>query len=293
MDAAREDRLERLFEEASAMLPEQRDAFLKDACVEDPELRFDLDGLLADAAEACDFVDRVVGPVVSRYASVVLGASPSADEDTGPRVGDDVGHFHVIKKAGGGGMGVVYKALDVRLGRRVALKFLPARPRADDEAKRRFIQEAKAASALDHPNICAIHDIGETAAGQLFIAMAYCEGQTLKEKIQSGPLPLGESLACVAQVAEGLRRAHQAGIVHRDIKPANVIVTGGGQVKIVDFGLAKIAGADLTREPRAMGTIAYMSPEQTCGSDVDARTDIWSLGVLLYEMLTGLRPFNA
>jgi serine/threonine-protein kinase len=198
----------------------------------------------------------------------------------------------VIEKVGGGGMGVVYKALDVRLGRTVALKFLPARPGADDEAKRRFIQEAKAASALDHPNICAIHDVGETAAGQLFIAMAYYEGLTLK-KIRNGPLPLGEALACVAQVAEGLRRAHQAGIVHRDIKPANVIVTGGGQVKIVDFGLAKIAGADFTREPRAMGTIAYMSPEQTCGSDVDARTDIWSLGVLLYEMLTGRRPFTA
>jgi serine/threonine-protein kinase len=294
MDAAREDRIERLFEEASAMVPEQRAAFLRGACVGDLELRSELEALLTDAAEASDFIDRVAGPAVVRCSSVVLGHSRSAvDDGAVPRIGDDVGHFRVLEKLGGGGMGVVYKALDVRLGRTVALKFLPSHPDAGDEAKQRFVQEAKAASALDHPNICAVYEIGETDAGQLFIAMAYYEGLTLKQLIARGPLALGETLAYVAQVAEGLRRAHEAGIIHRDIKPANVIVTGGGQVKIVDFGLAKMSGADLTREPRAMGTIAYMSPEQTFGSDVDARTDIWSLGVLLYEMLTGQRPFRA
>ena len=171
MDAAREDRLERLFEEASAVKPEQRDAFLQDACAGDSEVRSKLEDLLTDAAGAGDFVDRVVGPVVFRYASVLLGNSPSADEDTGPRVGDDVGHFRVIEKLGGGGMGVVYKALDVRLGRPVALKCLPARPGADDAAKRRFIHEAKAASALDHPNTglqCGLRpaDEGRAATGR-------------------------------------------------------------------------------------------------------------------------------
>jgi serine/threonine-protein kinase len=188
-------------------------------------------------------------------------------------------------------MGVVYKALDVRLATTVALKFL-SHSNADNEAKGRFIQEAKAASALDHPNICTIHEIGETETGELFIAMAYYEGPSLKEKIGSGPLPVREALAHFADVAEGLRRAHEARIVHRDIKPANLMLGERGEVKIVDFGLAKMSGVDLTREPKAMGTIAYMSPEQTHGAGVDRRTDIWSLGVLLYEMLTGRRPFR-
>jgi serine/threonine-protein kinase len=293
MDAAREDRLERLFEEASAMVPEQRDAFLKDAYVEEPELRFDLEGLLANAAEARDFVDRVVGPVVAQCAGVVLSGSRSViDNGAAPCVGDDIAHFRILEKLARGGMGVVYKALDVRLGRTVALKFLPPHLGADDEAKQRFIQEAKAASALDHSNICAIHEIGETDAGQLFIAMACYDGLTLKQKIRSIPVTVGEALGLFAQVAEGLRNAHEAGIVHRDMKPANVMITDRGQVKILDFGLAKVSGADLTRERRAMGTIAYMSPEQTRGSDVDARTDIWSLGVVLYEMLTGRQPFR-
>jgi tetratricopeptide (TPR) repeat protein len=187
----------------------------------------------------------------------------------------------------------VYKAIDVRLGRTVALKFLPPHLDADDEAKQRFVQEARAASALDHPNICAVYEIGETSAGQLFIAMACYDGLTLKQKIEHGPLTVSEALSHAAQIADGLRRAHEAGIVHRDIKPANVIVTDQGQVRIVDFGLAKMAGgADLTRERTTRGTVAYMSPEQTRGTDVDARTDLWSLGVLLYELLTGQRPFR-
>jgi serine/threonine-protein kinase len=292
MDAAREDRLERLFEEASALEAGQRDTFLSGACDDDPELRAELEQLLAHAKDAHEFVDRVAGHLVARCANQVLGDSAPANGDANPRVGEEIGHFRVLELLGGGGMGVVYKALDVRLGRPVALKFLPSHRDDDAEAKQRFIQEAKAASALDHANICAIHEIGETDAGRLYIAMAYYEGLTLKERIARGPIPLGEALACVTQVADGLRRAHEAAIVHRDIKPANLILTERGQVKIVDFGLAKMIGTDLTREPRAIGTIAYMSPEQTYGSDVDARTDLWSLGVLLYEMLTGRRPFQ-
>ena len=292
MDAAREDRLEELFEAALATAPERRPAFLDHACAGDADLRARLDELLADAAKAHEFIDRVARPAVARYVDGVLGSAASAAGDRhDPHVGEEIGHFRVLERLGGGGMGVVYKALDVRLGAPVALKFLPAH-NASDEAKLRFIQEAKAASALDHPNICAVHEIGETERGELFIAMAYYDGPSLKEKIGSGPLPVREALTHFAEVAEGLRRAHEARIVHRDIKPANVMLAEGGQVKIVDFGLAKMSGADLTREPRAMGTIAYMSPEQTYGLDVDRRTDIWSLGVLLYEMLTGCRPFR-
>lgn len=293
MDSAREDRLEELFEAALGVAPERRTAFVDDACAGDAELRARLAELLADAARAYEFVDRVARPAIAQCADDMLGDTPPvADDAHRPRVGDEIGHFRVLERLGGGGMGVVYKALDVRLGTTIALKFLPAGSSANDEAKLRFIQEAKAASRLDHPNICAIHEIGETQAGELYIAMAYYDGPSLKQKIGAGPLPVREALAHFAEVAEGLRRAHEARIVHRDIKPANVMLGEGGQVKIVDFGLAKMSGADLTREPRAMGTIAYMSPEQTYGGSVDRRTDIWSLGVLFYEMLTGHRPFR-
>jgi eukaryotic-like serine/threonine-protein kinase len=293
VDATPEDRLEELFEAALAVAPELRAAFLDDACADDAELRGRLAQLVADAARAYEFVDRVARPAIDRCVDGVLGdASPRIEDSHVPRVGKEFGHFRVLERLGGGGMGVVYKAIDVRLGTAVAVKFLPARSSANDEARRRFIQEAKAASALDHPNICAIHEIGETDDGELYIAMAYYDGPSLKEKIGSGPLPVTDALTHFADVAEGLRSAHEARIVHRDIKPANVMIGERGRVKIVDFGLAKMSGADLTREPRAMGTIAYMSPEQTYGTGVDRRTDIWSLGVLLYEMLTGRRPFS-
>ena len=291
MDAARENRLEELFEAALAVAPQLRAAFLDQVCAGDTELRARLAEHLTDAARAYEFVDRVARPAIAKCADDMLGGRPSVAEDSrDPRVGEEIAHFRVLERLGGGGMGVVYKALDVRLGTTVALKLLSAD--SDSEAKGRFIQEAKAASALDHPNICTIHEIGETETGELFIAMAYYEGPSLKQKIGSGPLPVREALAHFADVAEGLRRAHEARIVHRDIKPANVMLGEHGQVKIVDFGLAKMSGADLTREPRAMGTIAYMSPEQTYGAGVDRRTDIWSLGVLFYEMLSGRRPFR-
>ncbi len=207
--------------------------------------------------------------------------------------GTNVSHYEVLGKLGEGGMGVVYKARDVKLNRFVALKFLPARFSANEDMKRRFIREAEAASALDHTHICTIYEIDETEEGHLFIAMGFYGGDTLKQKIEQGPLSVKEAVAVATQVALGLERAHEAGIVHRDIKPANVIVTDRGVVKILDFGLAKLSGSvDLTKTGSTLGTAAYMSPEQARGEVVDERTDIWALGVMLYEMLAGERPFQ-
>jgi serine/threonine protein kinase/Tol biopolymer transport system component len=206
--------------------------------------------------------------------------------------GTTISRYEVLEPIGGGGMGVVYKALDTRLGRTVALKFLPPELTRDPEAKERFLQEARAASALDHPNVCTIHEIGETDEDQLYLAMACYDGETLRRRIERGPLPLDEATDVAKQVAQGLAKAHRQGIVHRDVKPANVMLTSDGMVKILDFGLAKLAGtAVLTRMGISLGTPAYMSPEQARGEEVDARADVWSLGVMLYEMIAGRRPF--
>jgi serine/threonine protein kinase/tetratricopeptide (TPR) repeat protein len=204
-----------------------------------------------------------------------------------------ISHYKILEKIGSGGMGVVYKAEDTRLERTVALKFLPEYLTRDDVAKKRFIKEAKTASSLDHPNVCTIHEIDETDEGQLFIAMACYEGETLRERIERGQLSVDEALSITIQVAQGLTKAHEHRILHRDIKPGNIFITKDGQVKILDFGLAKLAGETrITKEGTTGGTIAYMSPEQAQGKDVDTSTDIWSLGVVLYEMLTGKLPFK-
>ncbi|NLP11259.1 serine/threonine protein kinase, partial [bacterium] len=188
---------------------------------------------------------------------------------------------------------MVYKAEDTKLKRTVALKFLPPAMTADPVAKERFIQEAQAASALEHPNICNIHEISETEDGQIYIVMAYYEGQTLKERLASGALTIEQAMEYARQMAEGLAEAHEKGIVHRDIKPANIFITAEGIVKILDFGLAKLAGqTKLTKSGTTLGTALFMSPEQTRGEKVNHRTDIWSLGVVIYEMLTGQLPFK-
>ncbi len=208
-------------------------------------------------------------------------------------IGQTVSHYKILEKIGGGGMGVVYKAQDLKLDRFVALKFLPPHLSADEEEKKRFIQEAKAASALDHPNICNIHEIDETEDGRMFIAMAYYQGETLRKKVISNQLSVSSVIEIAIQIVQGLAKAHEHGIVHRDLKPENVIITKEGVVKILDFGLAKLSGhSRLTKDGATKGTAAYMSPEQARAEDTDHRTDIWSFGVAMYEMLSGQLPFK-
>jgi tetratricopeptide (TPR) repeat protein len=206
-------------------------------------------------------------------------------------IGRTVSHYRILSELGSGGMGVVYRAEDLTLGRHVALKFLPPHLSSDPDARRRFIHEAKAAAGLDHSGICTVHDSGEVD-GQLFIAMALLEGQTLKDRIAAGPLPLAQAIELAAEIAEALSEAHGKGVTHRDIKPANIMLTPKGQAKVMDFGLAQVAGtSQLTRSGSTLGTAAYMSPEQARGETVDRRTDIWSLGVVLHEMVAGRKPF--
>jgi serine/threonine protein kinase len=202
------------------------------------------------------------------------------------------GKYRIIEEIGHGGMGVVYKAEDLKLKRSVALKFLPPHLMDSLELKERFLVEAQAAAALNHPNICTIYEVGEDE-GRPYIAMEFVDGETLKDKLRRGPLKAEEALKIVGQVAAGLGEAHHKGIIHRDIKSANIMVTAKGQAKVMDFGLAKLrGGSSLTRTQTTIGTVAYMSPEQAQGKDLDPRTDIWSLGVVLYEMLAGKLPFR-
>jgi TolB-like protein/Tfp pilus assembly protein PilF/predicted Ser/Thr protein kinase len=202
------------------------------------------------------------------------------------------GKYRVVEEIGQGGMGIVYKAEDTKLKRFVALKFLPPHLANSPELRERFLIEAQAAAALSHPNICVIHEIGESGEHP-YIAMEYVEGETLRDKVRKGPLNASEALAIVSQAAAGLGEAHGKGIIHRDVKSANIMVTEKGQAKIMDFGLAKLqGGSSLTRSQTTLGTVAYMSPEQARGGEMDAHTDIWSLGVVLYEMLTGKMPFR-
>ena len=207
-------------------------------------------------------------------------------------VGQTISHYRITGKLGEGGMGVVYKAEDTKLERPVALKFLAPHAIEDPEHQARFLREAKAAARLDHQNICSVYEIGE-AAGRTFLAMAYLEGQTLKDKIAERPLKLDEVVDIAVQTALGLKSAHEKGIVHRDIKPANLMLTEEGLVKIMDFGLAQLAeGSKLTKTETILGTPAYMSPEQARREPTDRRTDVWSLGVVIYEMVTGRLPFK-
>ncbi len=243
----------------------------------DPELRREVERLLAQDSDG-KILDRPVVELLEEFTATGFA-------------GQTVSHYHIQEQIGAGGMGVVYKALDTKLGRLVALKFLPPHLSHDNELKRRLSDEARAASLLDHPNIVVIHDINETPVGDLFIAMAFHEGVTLREKIASG-LQVREALHIARQIASGLAKAHEHGIVHRDIKPSNLIVAKDGIARIIDFGLAKSSDVTATVDGSTRGTPLYMSPEQASGKTVDCRTDLWSLGAVLYEMLAGRPPFR-
>ena len=286
-DPDRWRQIETLFEGALDLPPPARSAFLDQACDGDPRLRAAVASLLAADERAGSFLGKPAG----EYAADLLGET-AVEEGKPDLLGKLLGPYQLLRQIGSGGMGVVYEAEDTRLGRRVAVKLLPPEYGKDPRAKERFIREAQTASALDHPNLCTVFDIGDSD-GRLFIVLAFYEGDTLRERLQRGPMPPAEARDVAVQVARGLARAHEAGITHRDIKPANVMLTRRGEAKILDFGIAKLAGdVTLTRTGGAWGTPAYMSPEQARGQALDGRSDLWALGVLLYEMLAGRRPFE-
>ncbi len=287
------EQVEKLYHSALELDQSQRKAFLDEACAGDEELRRGVELLLLHQPSAENFIEV---PALEVLAKGLAADSPTVVTpvklSSHSMIGKTVSHYRILEKLGEGGMGVVYKAQDLKLERQVALKFLPHHIRGDEEEKVRFIREAKAASALDHPNIGTVHEIAETEDGQLFIVMAHYEGETLKQKIERGPLAVKEAVDIAAQIALGLSKAHSQQIVHRDIKPSNVVVTQDGLVKIIDFGLAKLGGmTKITKTHTTLGTVAYMSPEQARGEETDQETDVWSLGVVLYEMLTGEVPF--
>ncbi len=281
-DPSRRQRIEVLFDQCSDLPLARRGKFLEVAVAGDLALRREVEELLAsaDRANSTGRLERIVAAAFD-LPRALIGK---------PRPGN---RYELLEKLGGGGMGTVYRANDRTSGRTVALKFLSESLAGDPVLKRRFQREAQAAAALDHVNIGAIHGVEETEDGRLFIVMPYYGGGTLKSMIAKGPLPVTEAITCAAQVADGLAHAHAAGVIHRDIKPANLMFAGDGSLKILDFGIAKIAGEKLTRTGFVLGTLAYMSPEQAAGGTLDHRTDLWALGVVLHEMLTGRPPFSA
>jgi serine/threonine-protein kinase len=275
-------RIEEILAGALERQPAERAAFLDQACAGDASVRSEVDSLLA-AHERPGAVDRMAAdfaPVAARLRTTAVSLA-----------GKTVGPYEVRAEIGGGAMGVVYQALDTRLGRAVALKFLRPHLGTDDSAAERFRLEARTVGGLEHPNICTLHEIGEAEPGQLYLAMPLYDGETLQRRIARGPLAVEEAVGIAVQIARGLAKAHARAIIHRDIKPSNVLVTSDGVVKILDFGIAKLAGVALTGPSTVLGTLGYMSPEQAEGEPIDHRTDLWSLGVVLYEMLAGRRPF--
>ena len=305
MKSERWKMVEELYHSASGLSDAQRDSFLRDACGDDRSLLAEIQSLLKHGSDSQSILDT---PAIALMAKAV-----GADEDERPGSlleGTAISHYRILGVLGRGGMGVVYGAEDINLRRLVALKFLPQFVARDFHALHRFQLEAQAASALNHPNICTVYEIGETE-GLHFIAIELLDGETLKERIARGPLDAEETIRIVGQLCDALEAAHNAGVIHRDIKPSNIVLTRRGSVKLLDFGIAKRVGQETIEQTRTLsellparadlhlttpgaviGTVAYMSPEQASGEEVDARSDLFSLGTVLYEMATGKCPFS-
>lgn len=298
MQPERWQEIDRLFHAALLREKNERQAFLASACAGNKDLRREVESLLEVDEQAGSFLET---PAIEEAAEALAREESGHQSDDLQLAGSTVYHYHILKKLGGGGMGIVYEAEDTQLGRHIALKFLPIDVAADARALERFHREARAASALGHPNICTVYDIGEHE-GRPFIAMELIEGQTIAEVVRRGPMATEEAVGISRQIAEALVEAHERNIIHRDLKPANVMVTEKGRVKVLDFGLAKWVrpveadasteeSLSQTRPGAIMGTIPYMAPEQLRGQPADTRTDLYALGVILYEMATGERPF--
>src|SRR6059036_4265156 len=296
MTPARFQAIEEIFRAALDQKPDQISTFLETACGGDEVLRRKVEALLASRERAADFIET---------SAVGLATKIIQNRQADSLVGQRIGHYKISESIGIGGMGEVYLATDMTAGRKAALKLLPERFTGDAERLKRFQQEAHAVVGLNHPNVLTVYEIGEDHSTH-YIASELIEGETLRQRLTRGRMQLSEAVDIAIQVASALAAAHQAGIVHRDIKPENIMLRPDGYVKVLDFGIAKLAEEELpaamprdealllveTNLGAVLGTVRYMSPEQACGEHVDQSTDIWSLGVVLYEMLTGHAPFT-
>lgn len=282
------DEVERLLEAVARLPADQRQTFLDSQCGDRPALIAEVLSLLENVQAADGFFRRLDAQLPRSLSELPEEADTGEVRDVGSRVG----RYRVLERIGVGGMGTVYRAHDDALDRDVALKLVPRRLASVPDVRARFLVEARAAASLDHPNVCTIHEVGDAGDGRPFLAMTCYKGETLKDRLERGPLPVEAALDVAIQMVRGLGAAHARDIVHRDVKPGNVMLVDGGSVKILDFGIAKVAEATTTGPGATPGTVAYMSPEQAGGAVVDHRTDLWSTGVVLYEMLAGERPFS-
>jgi eukaryotic-like serine/threonine-protein kinase len=299
MERERWQRVERLYHSALERRPGDRAVFLEQACAHDEALRKEVESLLACQEKATDFIES---PALEEVAQLLTKEEIEGSSPRSLLPGTTISHYRIEEKIGAGGMGEVYRAHDPRLGRDVAIKILPEALAADADRLRRFEQEARAAAALNHPNIVAIYDVGTGDSATPYVVSELLEGETLRRCLERGPLPLRRAMEVGAQIAQGLAAAHDKGIIHRDLKPENLWLTKDGHAKILDFGLAKLMPEEQVRTEMAtltettstkiMGTLGYMSPEQVRGQGLDQRTDIFSLGAVLYEMLSGRRAFR-